>query len=217
MGILISMNLKWLPSMVSQRQALGLDTIRYHFEPTQYEALAMWAGNYTFYFDQDRALWKAAGQRETQAPTFRLASPPLADHENLREVCQTGLQSTRPIALRLKTIADQDLLPGDYELRLLLVCPSSEAEGDSIVNLTLAESEGAIEFTTGSRISVLISRPKRIDVVRQAGGKDRALQISYPVNIHAGSLLVQLQPVKGSVYLCGIVLAPGSLRKSQPV
>jgi len=126
MGILISMNLKWLPYMVSQRQALGLDTIRYHFEPTQYEALTMWAGNYTFYFDQDRALWKAAGQRETQAPTFRLASPPFADHENLREVCQTGLQSTRTIVLRLKTIADQDLLPGDYELRLLLVCPSSD-------------------------------------------------------------------------------------------
>jgi len=81
----------------------------------------------------------------------------------------------------------------------------SEAEGDSIVNLTLAESEGAIDFS------------KRIDVVRQAGGKDRALQISYPVNIRAGSLSVQLEPVKGSVYLCGIVLAPGSLRKSQPV
>jgi hypothetical protein len=115
---------------------------------------------------------------------------------------KTGLQSNRPIALRLKTIADQDLLPAVYELRLLFVCPSSEAEGDSIVDVTLSYFEGAIDLT------------KRIDVVRQAGGRDRALQISHPVNIPAGSLSLRLEPVKGSVYLCGIVLAPGSLRKS---
>jgi hypothetical protein len=196
LGILISMNLKWLPYISSQRQALGMDTIRYHFEPTEYEALAQGAGNYTFYFDRDRDLWKAAGQRETQYPAFRLASPPFADQENLKEVCQTGLQSSRTIALRLKTVAEQDLLSGVYNLRLWLVCPSSEAGGESVLDLTLSESEGAIDVT------------KRIDVVRQAGGTDRALQIDVPVRIRTGFLSVQLEPVKGSIYLCGVEIAP---------
>jgi hypothetical protein len=237
MGILITLNLRWLPYMLSQKQALGLETIRYHFEPTEDEALAQEPGRYTFYFDRDRELWKAAGERETrgptftqwssgvtlqaagqmetQAPTFRLSSPPLAGQENLREICQTGLQSTQMIALRLDTIAGQSLLPGDYDLRLLLVCPSSETEGDSIFNLSLARSEMEFDITTGAGVDNLISRPKRIDVARLAGGKDRALQVIYPVNIPAGFFLVQLEPVKGSIYLSGIALAPGSLQKSQ--
>jgi hypothetical protein len=205
MGLLISLNLKWLPYVFSQRQALGLEAIRYHFQPTEHEALAQGVGKYTFYLDQDRELWKAAGQWETQTPTFRLTSSPLADPENLRQVCQTGLQSSKTIALRLKTIAEQDLLPGVYNLRLLFLCPASEAEGDSVFDLTLSESEGAIDVT------------KRIDVVRQAGGKDRVLQINLPVNIHAGSLSFRLEPVKGFIYLCGVMMEPVSLRRSQPI
>jgi hypothetical protein len=198
MGMLIGMNLKWLPYMVSQRQALGLDSVRYHFEPTRHEALAQQPGTLTFYFDQNHELWRAAGQQEAQHPTFRLASEPFSDQEALREICQTGLQSHGTVALHLKTIAEQDLLPGVYKLRLLLVCPSSETESDSIVVLTLSESEGTINAT------------QRISVARQAGGRDRALQISFPVNIHASSLSARLEPVKGSIHLCGIVIEPVS-------
>jgi len=196
MGILVAMNLKWLPYVVSQAQAVGTQTIRYHFEPTEHEALAQGPGNSTFYFDPNRGLWKAEGQMETQYATFRLGSPPFAERENLREVCQSGLASSRTIALRLTTIAGQPLLPGDYNLRLLLLCPSSEAEKSSILDMSLSESEGAIDML------------QRIDVVRQAGGRDRVLQIGLPVNIQAGSLSVRLEPIQGSVYLCGIELAP---------
>jgi hypothetical protein len=200
MGILVAMNLKWLPYLLSQRQALGLDPIRYHFEPVDYEPLAQSPGKYTFYFDQNGELWKAAGQRETQYPTFRLASPPFADQDNLREMCQTGLQSSRTIHLRLKTIAEQDLLPGDYNLRFWFVCPSSEAADESVFDLTLPAPEGAVDVT------------QRIDTVRQAGGKDRVLPISIPANIHSGSLSVRLEPVKGSIYICGVMMEPASRR-----
>ncbi len=201
MGVLIAMNLKWLPYMISQRQAVGLEAIRYHFGPTAHEALAQSPGHFTFYFDAMGNVWKAQGQLETQYPAFRLSSPPSADQEVLREVCQTGLQSSGPVALRLKTIADQDLFPGVYSLQLLFVCPSSEVEGDSIFNLTLSESEGALDHT------------ERIDVVRRAGGKGRALQVSLPVNIRAGSLAFRLEPIKGSVYLCGAVIEPAASGK----
>ncbi|MGD0129815.1 MAG: hypothetical protein ABSF46_31220 [Terriglobia bacterium] len=196
MGILVAMNLKWLPYMISQRQALGMETIRRHFEPTEHEALAQGPGNYTFYLGAEGELWKAEGQKETQHATFTLSSPPLASPENLREVCQSGLTSSTTIALRVTTIADQPLLPGVYNLRLLLLCPSREAEENSLLDMSLSESEGAIDVL------------QRIDVVRQAGGRDRVLQISLPVNIQAGSLSVRLEPVQGSIYLCGIKLEP---------
>jgi hypothetical protein len=204
LGILIAMNLKWLPYLLSQRQALGLDPIRYHFESVDYEALAQSPGKYTFYFDQDRELWKAAGQRETHCPTFRLASPPFADQENLREMCQTGLQSSKTINLRLKTIAEQDLLSGAYSLRLWFVCPSSEAADNSVFDLILSTPEGAADLT------------QRIDTVRQAGGKDRVLQISVQAKIHGGALSVRLEPVKGSIYICGLMMEPAALPASLP-
>ena len=196
MGVLIAMNLKWLPYIVSQRQAVGLDAIRYHFEPTEHEALAQGAGQYTFYFDSEGKLWKCLGQQETQYPTFRLPFAPSADQEVLREACQTGLQSSRRIALRLRTIADQDLLPGTYNVQFSFVCPSSEPQGNSIFDLVLSESEGAIDIT------------KRIDVVRHAGGKDRVLSISLSVSIHAGFLSFRLEPVTGSIFLCGVIIEP---------
>ena len=177
---------------------MGLDPIRYNFAPTEHEALAQGAGQNTFYFDVQGKLWKAQGQPETQCPTFRLFSAPAADQEVLREICQTGLRSSSTLALRLKTIADQYLLPGVYNLQLLFVCPSSEAEGDSVLDLTLSESEGALDHT------------ERIDVVQRAGGKDRALQISLPVNVRSGSLTFRLEPIKGSVYLCGTVIEPAA-------
>jgi len=203
MGVLVAMNLKWLPYVVSQRQALSMETIRYHFEPTEHEALAQGPGNYTFYVDADGELWKAEGEKETQRPTFSLSLPPLAENESMREVCQSGLKSSRTIAVRLTTIADQPLLPGVYNLRLLLLCPSNEVEGNSILDMSLSDADGVTHAA------------QRIDVVRQAGGRNRVFQISLPVNIHGGSLSVRLEPIKGSIYLCGVELAPQSLRSPE--
>lgn len=196
MGVLISLNLKWLPYIISQRQALRLEPIRYHFGPTEHELLSQGSGNLTFFFDQVHELWKAAGEWETQFPTFQLATPPFAEHQGLREICRTGLRSDKTIDLCLKTIAEQDLLPGVYNLHLLLTSPSSDGMEDSTLELAASEREGAIDIIS------------QIDVVRRAGGKDRALQVNLPLHIRAGSLSFHLKPIKGSIYLCGLVIEP---------
>jgi hypothetical protein len=198
MGVLISMNLKWLPYILSQRQAIGLDSIRYQFEHTEHEPLAQGAGKFTFYFDQEGKLWKAEGRQETQYPSFKLASAPSGNQEVLREICQSGLQSNSSIALNLRTIADQNLLRGAYNLRLLFVCPSSEATADSVFDIVLSESGGGIDLT------------QRVDVVQQARGRDRSLQIILPVKIHGDTLSLRLDPVKGPVYLCGAMMEPAN-------
>jgi len=119
-------------------------------------------------------------------------------------MCQTGLQSSKTINLRLKTIAEQDLLSGAYSLRLWFVCPSSEAADNSVFDLILSTPEGAADLT------------QRIDTVRQAGGKDRVLQISVQAKIHGGALSVRLEPVKGSIYICGLMMEPAALPASRP-
>ena len=40
-GIIVSMNLRWLPYIVSERQAEGLEPVRLRFEPTFHDPLAM--------------------------------------------------------------------------------------------------------------------------------------------------------------------------------
>jgi len=196
MGVLISLSLKWLPYIISQRQALRLEPIRYHFEPTEHELLSQGSGTLTFFFDRVHDLWKAAGEWETQFPTFQLATPPFAEHDGLREICRTGLRSDKTIDFCLKTIAEQDLLPGDYNLHLLLTSPSSDGTEDSALELAASEREGASDIIT------------QIDVVRRAGGKDRALQVNLPLHIRAGSISFHLKPIKGSIYLCGLMIEP---------
>ena len=75
-ALLVSMNLRWLPYIVSQRQALGVEVIRWKFEPTEDEPLAQGPGKYTFFFDNDHHLWRGWGEKETGQPCFARSDTP---------------------------------------------------------------------------------------------------------------------------------------------
>ena len=69
-GLVVSMNLRWLPHYVRQRQALGMEPVRYNFGPTSHDPLAQGAGKFTFHFDADHAVWECLGEKETGARVF---------------------------------------------------------------------------------------------------------------------------------------------------
>lgn len=198
MGLLISMNLRWLPWVVSQRQALSMTPIRYNFEPTQRKTLAQSPGSYTFYFGRDGEIWKAQGGKESHYSTFNLKSRVVADRKALREICETGLESDRPITLRFGTIGQQHLLPGDYQVTLFFVYPHFGAPDGSVFNLSLS----------GSKKGKTVQVKDRIDLVRRAGGKDRPLQLSYPLTLDHGFLSVQMESITGALYFCGLMIEP---------
>jgi hypothetical protein len=64
-GILVSLNLRWLPYFAGQRQALGMEPLRVRFAPTTPEALAQAPGRFTHAFDASQRLWLVLGSTET--------------------------------------------------------------------------------------------------------------------------------------------------------
>ena len=118
-GILVSMNLRWLPYIVSERQAEGLEPVRLRFEPTFHDPLAMDSGASTFYFDKQRRLWKGLGEKETQMPVF--AESPDAPTD---EVCSCGVKIEQKILgqgliFQLGPIMGDKLPPGRYTVHLI--------------------------------------------------------------------------------------------------
>ncbi len=100
LGILVSLNLRWLPLIVSMRQAAGLEPVRYVFHPTQHEDLAQGPGHNTFSFDSEGRLWKVLGEKETGFP-----------------VTPAGLQFDKPLRLPAN-IGNQPLRPGRYRVTM---------------------------------------------------------------------------------------------------
>jgi hypothetical protein len=133
-ALIIHLSFRWLPYAVSLRQALGLDSVRVKFGPTQHEPLAQSAGSNTFYFDVDRRIWKVLGEKETGAPIFTRAA-----NASEPEICRSGLRIQGPFTLRFGRMAGDRLAPEPYTARVLLASPEGEA-GDGLANLELRGS-----------------------------------------------------------------------------
>lgn len=109
-ALLISLNLRWRPYLISLRQALGLEPARFKFLPTQHEPLAQGAGKNTFWIDAGGALWTGMGERETQAPAVVLA-----DND---EMCSTGIRIDKPVTLTLAAAMGDALADGRYRVKV---------------------------------------------------------------------------------------------------
>mgnify|MGYP001601889805 FL=1 len=57
-ALVVSLNLRWLPDVLSLRQAVGLEPVRYRFGEILQEPLAQGAYPNTYYFDAEHRLWK---------------------------------------------------------------------------------------------------------------------------------------------------------------
>jgi hypothetical protein len=183
-ALVVSLNLRWLPFVVSARQAAGLDAVRIKFGPTQHEALAQSAGTNTFYFTADRKVWKVMGGKETGAPAFELGA-------GVDERVRTGLRIEKPLVLTLGPILGGNLKPGLYKIQLLMVQPSAASEG--VMEVELGGSRGVRDT---------------VDVAARAGGMDKLLSLAYTVEIAGPALEMTLRPVRGAVYAGAVSLTP---------
>ncbi len=187
-GLLVSMNLHWLPYIVSQRQALGLESVRVKFMPTRHEPLAQSPGRYTFFIDRDHHLWIGWGEKETGVAAFERSEPP-------EEVSDAGLESDRPFSLTLRCMMGEPLLPSSYNAQLLFARPSV-AERESALDLELHGSNDADAIKD------------HVDLAQKLAGGLPLVSLSYPVKVQHGDLRIDIKPEKGRVFLCGVVLEP---------
>ena len=106
-GLLISLNLRWLPYFEAQRQAVGLEPIEYLFKPTVHESLAQMPGAYTFAFDTSHRIMQVLGEDE-----LGTAILPQGDEGQ----CRGGMTVTTNTSLSLSGFAGTQLQPGTYEV-----------------------------------------------------------------------------------------------------
>jgi hypothetical protein len=201
-GLVVSMNLRWLPHYLKQRQALGLEAVRFNFAPTSHDKLAQAPGKFTWHFDASHQMWQTLGTEETGASTFVL--PPDAKvtlGANLprmdEEICRAGIESDQPIQVTLGPVMGGAALPkGDYRVSLLFVEPSANAEGQRMFDLSL-----------GGNLAAPVR--ERLDIFHLAGGRQRVVERAYTVKVlPPGKLVLTLTPATGKALISGAVVQP---------
>jgi hypothetical protein len=186
-GLVVSLNLRWLPHYIQLRQRLGLEPVRYRFGPTSHDRLAQAAGTYTYAFDAQHRLWQTLGAQETGAAVRALAD--VAD-----ENCRTAIESDRPLTLAVRPmLRGASLSPGRYRLRLWMADPLSTACGQRVFTVSIADS----------------TVRDRIDIFQSAGRPKQAIERTYPVTVgRNGVVQFTLTPEHGKTLLCACRLEP---------
>jgi hypothetical protein len=110
-GILISMNLRWLPYFEAQRQAVGLEPLQIEFAPTYQDAVAQQPGAYTFDFNRSKRVIEVLGSAELgmEVHEFEAGSG-----------CASGIEVQFPLVLTVGGLAGTSLQERAYRLRLAM-------------------------------------------------------------------------------------------------
>lgn len=118
-GLLISLNLRWLPDYIDLKQRTGLEPVRLNFQPTSHDPLAQAPGSHTFFVDENRHFWLSAGESELGFPCETNGQSPLSD------VMDSWMTVVSDTTLPLKTIRGHDLAAMKYEIIVLFGAKSA--------------------------------------------------------------------------------------------
>ena len=141
-GILITLNLRWLPYFEAQRQAVGLEPLQVEFAPTTHEPLAQGAGHFTFDFDALHKVIEVLGTSElgVEVHTFAPGTK-----------CASGIAVSAPVQLAVGGLAGTKLPDGNYRMKLMMADAGK-------INF---ETDGAIhELTSTSEVEVRANEGK---------------------------------------------------------
>jgi hypothetical protein len=222
-GLVVSLNLRWLPHYVQLRQALGMESVRYRFGPTSHDKLAQYPGRFTYYFDREHQLWQTLGTEETGAQSFALRErgsrskglpltpAPLPQGERGSgevpdpqekagaetpaddELCHSGIQSNSRITITVRPVLERARLAAG-KYQLRLVWIDPDST-----------APGQREFA----VSVAGGPDDRVDIFKEAGQRARKLERTYPVTVgRDGQVQIMLTPLRGKALLSACMLEP---------
>ena len=145
-GILISMNLRWLPYFEAQRQAVGMEPLQVEFAPTFQDAFAQQPGKYTFDFDKSKHVIGVLGTSELgkEVRDFGTGAG-----------CASGIEVQSPAPLTIGGLAGTSLPDGAYRLKLRMPAADriefesggKRQEVTSASEIEVRASGGAVHFT----------------------------------------------------------------------
>ncbi len=204
-GVLVSLNLRWMPYFMAQRQALQLEPIRINYQPTQHDPLAQASGHHTFMVDKNSDWWVGLGKKETGLQTFQTDNQITGLNASTREICSTGIICNKTARLQPTPFQAEYLPAGKYNLNLLFADPKFTQSGQRVFDLR-------IMTTPRDKRSPIPLVKERIDIVQRAGKGNQALILSYPIEISDGELDIILTPIVDKAMLCGVVIEPVQLK-----
>ena len=122
-GLLLSLNLRWLPDYIDIRQRVGIEPVRINFQPTSHDPLAQGAGRHTFFIDIDKNFWHSKGEKELGILTATNGTLPL------KNVSDSWVEITQPTEIPIKTMRNFNLPAKTLEIKLI---PAEESAGCSV-------------------------------------------------------------------------------------
>lgn len=195
-AMIISLNLRWLPYFVTQRQLLGVEPVRVAFRPTQYDPLAQGAGTKSFFFDSEKKLWTVLGDRETKCNSYELSANVDIEKCKLsrdvyREICAGGIKCKGPY-----TFFSEILPAGKYSVSLLFSEPEVTKKKERIFSATVLA--GATRSAT-----------KSIDIFRETGNNFRGMEEVFKIELKNPEIVrVIIHPNRREAIISGIVIEP---------
>lgn len=119
-GVLVSLNLRWLPDYIDLKQRAGLEPVRTNFQPTSHDPLAQGAGHHTFFVDPEKNFWLSLGEKELGIPTGTTGKKPL------EKITDSWLNVSEESEIPLKTMRNDDLPASDYKIQLFFGAQSGD-------------------------------------------------------------------------------------------
>ena len=132
-GILLSLNLRWLPDYIDVRQRVGLEPVRINFQKTTHDPLAQGAGRHTFFIDEEKNFWHSKGEKELNILAATNSTIPLT------ALTDSWIEFDEPVEIPVKTMRNFNLPKGTYQLKLIpteksVGCGVEILEEDSLIS-----------------------------------------------------------------------------------
>ena len=159
-GILLTLNLRWLPFFEAQRQAVGLEHLHVEFAPTIHEPLAQGQGHYSYDFDSAKHVLEVLGTAELGADVKQFEAG---------GACPSGIEVGTPVQLAIGGLGGTRLTQGPWRMKLKL------PEGAQVQLETDGKSQAV---TVGSEVVVQATDGKVHFTLSPAGGPVRVCGVT---------------------------------------
>lgn len=212
-GLVVSLNLRWLPYFAQMRQILRLEPVRYRFAPTSHDPLAQGLGRSTYYFDPAKTMWLCAGTKETGRPVTTSTMTKVPADTTDAEIYTAGIRIESPTEIHITPFL---LVDGAEDLSrgILSSKTSGLSRGKYRLEFLHLNDPGSGTNRVGLHAEVRAKYLDQESMVSLAKSDFRSnlkgpARSSLEIDLaRDASLAVELTPLEGHAVLCGIVVVP---------
>jgi hypothetical protein len=208
-GVVVEMNLSWLPFIISMKQTVGQVNVMYNFGKVNFPDLGIGLLNTNYVMDSKGKLWRNYGRSETGGGVFSNPMPVIEpENPEYTEICASGVVSLDSLVIHIKPIA-ADISPRR------LKSPDYFVPGNYLLTLVFTEHEFS---KSGERVFEIKVKTKRdemeeiseiVDIVKFTGSKNKIFTKTIPVTFETqNSLILTIENITGGCLINGLVFEP---------